>query len=190
MSDVGFGGDGATKPLPLIDGQVTHNSIGTQELRLVRDYIPNLAERYDDSRKLWIYQYRNRPDQEWNSFYSFPEFEFLEPDFEIMNYWTSSNPESFQTSTVLVVTFLKREEEKENKKEWEDGEDEDEQTGIYGKVMMVNGDVKRNLGGKTSVIKTCVTEEERVEALREYFGITLTDEERESIRGTKSELVP
>lgn len=100
-----------------------------------------------------------------------------------MNYFTGSHPESFQTYTVLVVKFLRREEEEER------GEKGVEKTEIYGKVMMVNGEVKRNLGGKTSVIKTCVTEEERVDALKKYFEITLTDEERESIRGTKTELV-
>lgn len=99
-----------------------------------------------------------------------------------MNYFTSSHPdESFQTKTVLVVKFLRRDGEGEGGNGGE--------TGIYGKVMLVNGDVKRNLGGKTSLVKTCVTEEERVEALKEYFGITLTDDERESIRGTKTELV-
>ncbi len=59
---------------------------------------------------------------------------------------------------------------------------------IYGKVMMADGVVKRNVGGKTEVVRVCGSEEERVEALREYFGIKLTEEEREGIRGREVEL--
>ncbi|KAK2761689.1 N-terminal acetyltransferase [Arachnomyces sp. PD_36] len=185
MSDVGFGGDGATKPLPLLpDGQATHNSIGTQEIRLIHDFIPGQTERDDESRKLWIYQYRNGEGMDWNSFYCFPEVEFLEADFEVVNYYTGTHPvESFQVRTVLVVKFLMDRGE-EGGRDGEGGTG----TGIYGKVMMVNGDVKMNLGGKTSVVKRCRTEEERIEALREYFGIVLTEEEREGIRGWTTEL--
>ena len=46
MIDVSFGGDG-TSPLPLKEGLITQN-IGTQELRLVYDSIP---QQIDKSRK-------------------------------------------------------------------------------------------------------------------------------------------
>jgi len=184
MLDVGFGGDGPTKPIPLISGQVVQN-IGTQELRLVHGNIPQQNEK---KQKLWTYQYRNSPNAEWNSFYSFPELEFLHQDFEIMNYFTSTSPESFQTYTILVVKFLRR--KKVGEVGGEDGKEGKEGgVGIYGKVMMVNGEVKQNLGGKTKVVKVCRTEGERIEALREWFGIELTEEEKKGIRGLRSELV-
>lgn len=173
MVDVGFGGDGATKPLPLISGHIVQN-LGPQEIRLMHD---NIDEETDKSQRLWIYQYRNGKDKEWNSFYCFPEFEFLPQDFEIMNYYTSTRQggTNFQTRTVLVVRFLR-------------GEAEEEEQGILGKLILVNGEVKRNMGGKTSIIKVCETEEERIEALREYFAITLTEEEKLSVRGRNVEL--
>ncbi|CAA7270270.1 unnamed protein product [Cyclocybe aegerita] len=167
MVDVGFGGDGATKPLPLTPGIAVLN-IGTQEIRLVHEPLPTQAL---TSQKFWIYQYRNSPTKPWNSFYAFPELEFLHADFEIMNYYTGTNPESFQTFTVLVVKFLR-----------------DEERGVYGKVMLVNGEVKRNLGGRTEVVKICKTEEERIEALEEWFGITLRAEEMDGIKGMSTEL--
>ncbi|KAJ3508692.1 hypothetical protein NLJ89_g5615 [Agrocybe chaxingu] len=167
MADVGFGGDGATKPLPLTPGVSTLN-IGTQEIRLVHEPLPTRAL---TSQKFWIYQYRNAPTKPWNSFYAFPELEFLHVDFEIMNYYTGTNPESFQTFTVLVVKFLR-----------------DKERGVYGKVMLVNGEVKRNLGGRTEVVKVCKTEEERIAALKEWFGITLTAEETDGIKGMSTEL--
>lgn len=92
-----------------------------------------------------------------------------------MSYWTSSSTHksNFQTTSVLVVRFLK-------------GEGEDE--GVVGKVMLVNGEVKRNDGGKTRIVMECKTEDERVEALREDFGITLTEEEKCGVRGRNVEL--
>jgi arylamine N-acetyltransferase len=172
MLDVAFGGDGATKPLPLISEHVSHN-LGTQEIRLIYAPIPPLL---DQSQKLWIYQYRNGKDKEWNSFYAFPETEFLHADFEVMNFFASQNTGSvnFQIRTVLVVRFLR-------------GEGEGE--GIVGKVMLVAGEVKRNDGGKTGVVLVCESEEERVRALREHFAIELVEEEINGIRGRNVELL-
>jgi arylamine N-acetyltransferase len=167
MVDVGFGGDGATKPIPLVDGHVTPN-LGSQELRLVYDAIPQQIEK---TQKYWIYQYRNNSGLDWNSFYCFSEMEFLQQDFEVMNYFSSKHPFSIHTYAVLVVKFLRRQGE------------------IYGKVMLVNDKVKQNTGGRTSVAKECKNEDERVDALKEDFGIILTDEEREGIRGMTTELL-
>ncbi|CAJ2512761.1 Uu.00g008800.m01.CDS01 [Anthostomella pinea] len=171
--DVGFGGDGATMPMPLVDGLV-HRNIGTQEIRLIRDWIPTQTHRTEEH-KLWIYQYRNGADKDWNSFYAFPELEFMPLDWEVVNWWTGSSPKSWQTSTVLAIKFLRRA-----------GEDGGET--IYGKRMLVNGVVKENLGGKTSVVLECKTEEERVLALEKYFDIHLSDDEKDGIKGYKTAL--
>jgi arylamine N-acetyltransferase len=154
--------------MPMIDGHVVQN-LGSQEVRLVHGNIP---EQIDKSQKLWIYQYRNSVDQPWNSFYSFPELEFLLQDFEVMNWYTGGNPHSFQTFTVLIVKYLRRKGENH----------------IHGKVMLVNGLVKQNLGGRTEVVLECHTEKERMEVLKKYFGITLTEEDKSGIQGWCTEL--
>lgn len=169
--DVSFGGDGPTHPLLMESGVVSTN-LGAQEVRLMHGNIP---EQTDTSAKLWIYQYRNGADAPWNSFYSFPELEFLEQDFRVMNWYTSCSPDSFHPSTILIVRFLMG--------------DGDQAGEIVGKIMLVGGVVKRNMGGKTEVIMVCKTEEERVQALEKYFAMTLTEEEREAIKGTCTELV-
>jgi arylamine N-acetyltransferase len=128
--------------------------------------------------KLWIYQYRNAADMEWNSFYAFPLLEFLEADFEIMNWYTGSHPESFQTFTMLIVKFLRRQKEG-----GEEGEME-----VCGKRMLVNGVVKENTGGKTRVVQECRSEGERVGALEKWFGLRLSEEERKGIVGHSTEL--
>ena len=179
MVDVGFGGDGATRPIPLIDGHVTCNT-GTQDIRLTRDFIPSQTERTSE-RKLWIYQYRNSPEKPRNSFYAFSDqVEFVPADFKVMNWYTGSAPESFQTFTVLIVKFLRRLKE--------DGSEEEEE--VYGKRMLVNEVVKENLGGKTTVVQECRTEGERSQALKEWFGMELTAEEGEGIKGWGTELKP
>ncbi|KAK4448240.1 arylamine N-acetyltransferase, pineal gland isozyme NAT-10 [Podospora aff. communis PSN243] len=174
--DVAFGGDGPTFPMPLTEGLVHHNSIGTQEIRYVRGFIPAQTFRGEGAARMWMYQYRNGKDKEWNTFYAFnAEFEFMEPDFRVMSHFTSTSEENPQGVTVLAILFLR-------------GKGEDGRPTVRGKVMMVNGVVKRNLGGRTEVVRVCKTEGERVDALKEWFGIELTEEERESIRGRVSEL--
>ncbi|CAD6444976.1 1af300d4-301c-40f7-9d3c-26640c0373cd-CDS [Sclerotinia trifoliorum] len=103
MVDIAFGGDGATKPLPLISGHSVHN-LGTQEIRLIYESIP---QQIDQSKPLWIYQYRNNAEQEWNSFYAFSEHEFLDVDFEMVNFYVSRDVSegNFQVGNVLVVGF-------------------------------------------------------------------------------------
>ncbi|KAL9092161.1 MAG: hypothetical protein Q9165_004594 [Trypethelium subeluteriae] len=169
MVDVSFGGDGATHPLALVSGQITSN-IGTQELRLVYDNIPGQTTAPSESQKLWIYQYRNSTEKPWNSFYCFPEMEFLHRDFVAFNYYTSTSPESFQTFQMLVVKFLRRDDQ------------------ISGKLMLVDDTLKQNTGGRTEVLKVCKTEQERIDALKEWFGIILTEEQKQGISGWNTEL--
>lgn len=175
--DVAFGGDGATMPMPLEDGLI-HQNLGTQQIRLFRDWIPTQVKRTEET-KLWIYQYRNGPEKEWNSFYSFPGIEFMMLDWGVVNHWMTTHPTSHQRYNVLVIKFLRRLKE---------GEEEGGEQEIYGKRMLVNGVVKENLGGRTHIIAELKTEEERVSALKDFFGIKLADEEVLGIVGYKSEL--
>ncbi|KAF2165258.1 hypothetical protein M409DRAFT_24641 [Zasmidium cellare ATCC 36951] len=168
--DVAFGGDGPTMPMPLEDGRVHHN-LGTQEIRLVRDWIPTQSHRTDESR-LWIYQYRNQPTQPWLSFYAFPELEFMPLDWGVLNHWMNTHPDSNHRQNLLIVKFLRRECEDH----------------VYGKIMMVNNLVRRNLGGKTETVQTLETEEKRVDALKHWFGITLTEDETKGIESSPRSL--
>jgi arylamine N-acetyltransferase len=180
VSDVAFGGDGPTEPIELKDGASITN-LGTQTARLVRGFTSFQTETDDPDRRLWIYECRNA-DGPWNAFYCFSDkVEWCVADFAVCNWFTGCSPDSFQTTTVIVVKFLRREgggEEDEN-----DSENE-----IYGKRMLVNGIVKENLGGKTRLVQECRTEEERVKALKEWFGIEITEEEQRAIVGFQTAL--
>ncbi|KAJ5219583.1 hypothetical protein N7468_008787 [Penicillium chermesinum] len=157
-------GDGPTRPLRLVSGYTVQN-MGRQEVRLIYGNIPNQSR---PEQKLWIYQYRNGPEMEWNSFYSFGEAEWFQVDFEVINRYTSW--ETFDLRNQWLVKFLRGGET--GNLPVEEGEVVDAVDGeiaIVGKLMFVNGVVKLNLGGKTRVIHTCETEEDKRVAFKKYF---------------------
>jgi arylamine N-acetyltransferase len=175
VSDVAFGGDGPTRPLPLIDGHSQVN-LGSQEVRLISSNLPNQRLQ---TPKYWFYQYRNKPEDAWNSFYAFPEIEFFDNDFIGMNWYTSTfvGGSNFQTTRVLIVQFIKGKV---------DGEEKER---VTGKRMLVDGVVKRNDGGRTEVVQVCHNEAARVKAIEEDFGMELLPEEIQAIQGWKTELI-
>lgn len=163
---MGYGGNGPKCPLPLISGTPLQN-IGTQSVQLVYGPMPsNHVSRQD----VWSFQFRNASDQAWKTAYSFPGTEFFPEDFEVMNFFTSCSPSSFLTSHILVVKFLR------------------ENDNAIGKVVLDDDKIKRNLGGKNEVVQTLFSEKERIEALENYFGIRLTDSQKEGIGSRPSAL--
>jgi arylamine N-acetyltransferase len=163
--DVAFGGDCPTHPMLLSENCPTTN-LGSQEVRLVKEEIEPSQSR----QKVLKYQFRNSVDQEWNTFYCFSEVEFFLADFEIMNHFTSTSPASFHCTGIFVVKFL-----------LEDGQ-------IAGKMTLANDTVKQNMGGKSTVIKVCKDEKDRVDTLLEIFGIRLLEDEISAIHGRITEL--
>jgi arylamine N-acetyltransferase len=163
--DVAFGGDCMTRPLPFEEDTITSN-LGTQEVR----YVYKAIEGTFGPQKWWQYQARNSKEQDWMTHYCFSETEFIASDFDLMNFWTSTYPTSFHTTDIFIVKFLSQ-----------DGE-------IKGKMMIHNGTVKENLGGRSKTIKECSTEQERVQTLSEMFGLRLTEDEQSAIQGRLTEL--
>lgn len=87
-----------------------------------------------------------------------------------MSAYTSSPAHFNQNRNVLIVKFLRSDDS------------------INGKIMLVNGAVKRNLGGRTEVIEVVEDEKQRMRAIKKVFGIELTEVERAGIRGWVTEL--
>lgn len=58
---------------------------------------------------------------------------------------------------------------------------------LVGAVTMFNGKVKREVGDVV-VERFCMSEEDRLGILREWFGVRLTGEEERGIRGLVTEL--
>lgn len=166
MLDVGFGGDGPVQFLPLLADVVLPN-IRPQEMRLTHE---NIQDNLDPMQRLWVYQVRKTPEDEWKPKYCFSEVEFLPQDFKVMNFWTSTSPRSWFTQQVMIVKMLQ------------------DEGSVYGQLILLGGDVKLKKNGKTEIIKVCKTEAERLEALAVDFHIELSVREKRGISGLVTEL--
>jgi hypothetical protein len=89
-----------------------------------------------------------------------------------LNFAVSNQPTSFFTHKVVVTKFILDPEVKD----------------ITGCYILFERTVKRRLDDKMEVIMELKNEEERVMALKKYFGIKLTKREQEAIRGTSTDL--
>ncbi|KAI9877940.1 MAG: N-terminal acetyltransferase [Pleopsidium flavum] len=170
MVDVGFGSNGPTHPLPLVDAEVSVG-IAPQRLRLLWT---SIAQNTDPSQKLWVFQHQNDPQSPWQDAYCFTELEFLPVDYEVMNFKTSHSRTSWFTYMIVCVKLIL--------------EVIDEDQEVVGTVMLVGNEVKRRIQGKTELLITCKTEEERVQALEKWFDIHLTDKEKTGIMGMVTQL--
>ncbi|KAJ5594719.1 uncharacterized protein N7459_000927 [Penicillium hispanicum] len=167
--DPAFGGDGPTRPMPLIAGKV-HQNLGAQEVRLLYDNIPRQQRA---AHKVWIYQYRNGPTKDWNSFYTFQEFEWFQEDYEMINRYASWL--TLQRGEQWIVKFLRGGETAGLpvlEGEVVDGVDGDIR--VVGKIMLVGEVVKLNVGGRTRVIDSFESEDDRMVALKKWFGISMS----------------
>ena len=167
MVDVGYGGSGPIRPMLLDSENSLGPGIAPGESRLILENIPQNS---DPSQKMWIYQHRNNSQSAWMPQYCFTELEFLPRDYEVMNFWTSQSPKSWFTQRVVALKMIV-----------EAGE-------IVGYVSLLDKEIKRKVGGKTELLRTCKGEAERVDALERWFGVKLTEEERDGIVGTATEL--
>ncbi|KAI9885362.1 MAG: hypothetical protein M1823_002833 [Watsoniomyces obsoletus] len=166
MVDVGFGADCPTQPMRLKEGECC-TGLGTQSWRLRWTTIP---ETTDPSQQLWVLEGRRKEEQPWTPYYCFAELEFLPADFSNMNYVTSTRRTSLFTWMVMCTRTIV---------------EGDEAVGVR---TLANGDVKERRNGEVRTIMTCENEAQRVEALKEWFGISLTEEEQRGIEGLGTEL--
>ncbi|KAK7947823.1 uncharacterized protein PG986_008709 [Apiospora aurea] len=170
--DVGMGSMGPNLPLPLRDGFET-TSIAPRRVRLQRRPI---AESYASAAlgpNMWCYDVCNGPaeggENMWTPVYCFTETEFLPQDYEVMSWFTSTNPRSFFTRYV-TCTLMVQDEERE---------------ALVGNLTLFVDTVKETIGADRKVVKKCKTEEDRVQALADIFDVHLTDEEKAGIPADK-----
>ncbi|KAL4729720.1 hypothetical protein ACLX1H_004143 [Fusarium chlamydosporum] len=174
--DVGFGARTPTIPMELLDGKTFQRS-DSGEMRLRHDTIPQ----YLSKQKVWIYEFRSAADGEWIPQWCFIDHEVLPDDIRVMNMAPSKSPSSFFTFKVVAVQFTSKKEDF-SKMETRDsrhiGGDIDGSVFIDGNVM------KYRKNGEVKMEKTFKNEDERLEALKKYFGIELAAENRRAIKGT------
>jgi len=168
VADVGMGAMGPNLPYPLQDGFET-TSIAPRLIRVQRRAIAESCG--DHSNEMWCYDVCYIPSDEgegerkWTPVYCFTETEFLPQDYEIMSWFTSTNPMSFFTRYVTSTKMLM----------------DDAGERIVGSVTLFEGGVKQSIGLDRKILRECATEEERIAALKEIFDIELTEEQRKGI---------
>jgi len=168
LVDVGFGGSGApSHPILLISDQPSPN-IGDQSVRLSLSSIPDNTRK---DKQMWCYQFRHGDDRPWIDGYSFTETEFLPQDFKMMSFFTSTSKTSWFTYRVVCVMLLMEEDE------------------LVGEVKLSGNEVRRRINGKTELLATLMSEDDRVEALKKFFGIILSEPEVMGIHGMPTEIL-
>lgn len=180
MVDGGFGSQGPSAPIVLEEG-AERTQVAPAQMRVVFDNIPN---NLDPTQKVWIYEYRyhsHPQDGPWTPAYCFTDLEFTPEDIEGMNFEPWLNRKTFFTYEVAICRFTTSSESLESPGLPGEGDLEGEIDG----AMVIEQDVlKWRRRGKKVVERKFRTDGERVEALKRYFGIELSEDEVDGIQGT------
>ncbi|MCJ1373578.1 N-terminal acetyltransferase [Loxospora ochrophaea] len=172
LIDVGIGSMGPTFPLPLIADTIFPN---TPPQDCLLSYTPTRQHTTSPSapdQSMWIYSHRHATDKPWIPTYCFTEMEFFPEDFEVMSFYTSAHRTCWLTRILVCVKW-----------------DMDEATGeLVGDTTLAGPQFKRRRGGVSEELAMCASEEQRVKAFEEFFGIRLSQAERSGIKGYASEI--
>lgn len=163
LVDVGFGADGPTYPLPLKSGHIPPS----ESVKLEYNH---LTQHTDVGQMVWVYSRLKRRDDNaiWTDIYHFSEIEAFPADLEILNYYNMAR--SPFAKAVVVQRFVRT------------------KSGDIESYVLMRDVLKHRIGETEEVIEVFQNEPQRVEALVQYFQISLTPEERLAIQGTPSAL--
>ncbi|KAG6868442.1 hypothetical protein C0993_002580, partial [Termitomyces sp. T159_Od127] len=126
------------------------------------------------------------PSAHWRVLYAFSEEEFFQTDFESANFAVYCMPGGFFSDKVVALKhFWLDEVEAHSTCNTTNGPTE---TRHVGKYALEGAVIRRHIGNHSDIVKRVTTEAERVEALREFFGIHIPIEALEFIRGRAAAL--
>ncbi|KAF2001866.1 arylamine N-acetyltransferase 1 [Amniculicola lignicola CBS 123094] len=168
--DVGFGGNGPISPMKLDKSGTTQQHIQPATARLQWRNIPGNT---DENQRLWVYEIQITGGGEFQIIYCFTELEFILQDYKMMNFYSSNSPRTFFTQVIVG-----------EKKVWGGAKDDE----LVGNLILGNNNLKLRINGKTEKEIPFKTEQERLDAIKEHFGIAFGPTEKESIQGLTSEI--
>ncbi|KAI9710523.1 MAG: N-terminal acetyltransferase [Bogoriella megaspora] len=173
LVDVGFGGVGPVGPL-LADSEEIVRGIGDMDCR-VRKWGNRPAEEVEDEgmrEQMRVYETRTGGG-DWEPVYAFSRHvKFFRQDYEVMNWFVSTNPNSWFTRRLVCMKYLRDEQSKE----------------LTGALILEEGIFSKRIGGEKEVLTECKTDKERAEGLERWFGIELNEEEVKGIKKLPSVL--
>ncbi|KAJ6789978.1 hypothetical protein PWT90_02934 [Aphanocladium album] len=168
LVDTSHGPSGSPSPVRLAHDEPAVD-MWPRERRLVHGPLPGCAH---PLQRWWRLQIRATADAPWMDVWAFTETEWLFHDFEMLRVayarlgtsWAAPQPACFRTLF------------------------EDDGDTPVGYDLMVGDELRRCYKGKVQVTHKFYAEQDRVDALREVFGIELTAEEQGQIAGMAAEL--
>lgn len=169
--DIGFGSGGPSRPIKLEHDKPVLNVAPSQTVRLRYDHIPEHTSN-EDGQKLWIFEKRDHDTAEFRPMYCFLGTEFLPQDYEVMNLFTSQSRTMWFTRAVCCVKWLLSEDGKE----------------VIGDLTLMQRHLKRKQHGQVETIMEFASEQDRIDALKKYLGVTLSKAEINGIKGMVSEI--
>lgn len=161
LVDVGCGIQSPVTPLLLLSGQ-TETGLTDQELKVEFKKLAPTAM----SNPVWIYSTRHGADGLWKEIYAFADAEFLPSDFYVLNYYTL-NASPFTRIVIVQRIFFNRASDNNS-----------------GSLSLVNNCIMQSIRGVEEVVATLQSENERIEAFKTYFGISLSEEEVAAMEGS------
>ena len=183
--DVGFGGLGPTKPLPLIQGAISQWGATVAEMRLT----------YHETKEsfvqgIWTYEHKIEPSSSWQSVYHFSLTRFSAKDFDIMNHAVSTRRTSLFTknsksASILPAIYYSKVSLKVMCSKTIFDETTDEIVGVW---TLLDRTFKKRIHDRSEVLVECKNDAERLEIFKTYFGIVLSEKDQAGIKGTVTDL--
>lgn len=186
--DVGFGANEPVRPCKMESGLV-QDHIGPAQMRLRWGPLSNSGR---EAAKVWFYEHRPSSEDQWSAMYCFMDYEFLPADVTAANLMPSTSVKSIFRKSIICVRFTTTCETEKLEKSHEPPSFQetpsDTKGEINGVLILVDDNIKWRRDGKKVWEEQLQSESGRLERLEEYFGIQLSKENKESIKGTSTEI--
>jgi len=211
LVDTGFGGSNPTRPILLSDASdyVVIGSTPTEEHRLTRgtrddstlELQPNSPQATNIEWRLEVRHNKPNPQAStdksdlmssssfWRILYAFSENEFFPADIESESFVVSTRPVGLFNAKVICLKnfWLSRDEMLASGGTPAHGTQSIPVAERYmGRITLEGREIKRHIGSQTERVATVRTEDERVKALREIFGLVIAESDVIHIQGRKA----
>ncbi|SJL10079.1 uncharacterized protein ARMOST_13461 [Armillaria ostoyae] len=180
LVDVGFGGTCLTRPIYLRDGAVVETS--SEKHRLIRAPHPSSSLDSLDSALLWHLQISRsgKTESSWKTLYAFSESESFPEDFMRASVYISQMPsESIFWKNLMCVKYFVVDGEEQRRL----GLEASTKDVHLGKYILFGSEIRRSVGGRQQILQIFRTEEDRIRALRDYFGFDIDVKDAHNIIG-------
>ena len=183
LVDTGFGANGPIQPTKLGTSLAGQINISPAKIRIRQDSIDQGLNRRG---LFWICETLIKPDAEWRPLYCFTDMEFIPEDIKVINMAPGLSPTSWFTQKVVCVRYSTDREFPEGQQ----GVDSKSlvENGICGEFIIDGDGFKWRKNGETLYQKTLENETERIDTLRDVFGIVLDEMDIDAIKGRVSEI--